>query len=234
MARVAVYTITRNREDLTRRSFKMLRLKAGMEFDHYVADNGSTDGTQKWLEGRYAAGDFKYYYPAGENLGQNIAANILLDQIQPHDEYEYILRWDPDAIPKSRRFLKRLVRCADAFRTFNLTPILSPKITKLEHPPEPLMAGDDVGFEYEVVQILGGICRLHPRWFFMDWRFNKFGALGFGEAKEVSERALDLNTPKLRLPKIIVEHAMGQKRQEKAYPDYFSDKWRWSYVGYGL
>lgn len=235
MARVAVYTITRNRLGLTKKSFKWLRSMAGLEFDHYVADNGSTDGTAEWLEGEYAEGRLHRYYPSDENLGQNIAANMLLDWVCAED-YDWVLRWDNDGIPRTRRFLKKLVRCADDFKKNNLWCVLSPKITKLENPPRPFMVGDDIGFDYEVVSMLGGICRLHPMNFFVDWRFNKFGALGFGEAAEVADRCLALNMPKIRVPDIRVEHSEGEKGQKANDPEYFNfvNREVGRYVSYGL
>jgi hypothetical protein len=55
---IAVYSITRDRLGLTRKSFKMLRQWAGVEFDFYVADNGSDREMRKYLreeksKGRY-------------------------------------------------------------------------------------------------------------------------------------------------------------------------------------
>lgn len=239
MARVAVYSITHNntlpRHELTKKSFKLLRSMAGLEFDHYVADNGSIPETQEWLEGEYAEGRIFRYYPSDENLGQNIAANILLDWIVEGD-YDWILRWDNDMIPRTRRFLKKLVRYADQFKKENIRAVLSPKITKLLHEPEAFAAGDDLGFDYETVRILGGMCRLHPRSFFSEFRYNKFAPLGFGEANETANHCLANNIPKIRIPEILVEHADGEKGQIKNDPEHFSflNREVGRYVSYGL
>jgi len=239
VARIAIYTIvhdvTPKRSEITRKSFKHLRSEAGIAFDHYVADNGSLPETSRWLESEYASGRIHRLYPSDENLGQNIAANILLDWIC-EKSYDWILRWDNDGIPRTRRFLKSLVSKADQFDKEGVRGVFSPKITKLENPPEAFMEGDDVGFKYEVVRMLGGICRLHPASFFSDFRFNKFGALGFGEALEVADRCLELNMPKIRIPSIKVEHCMGHSKQQEEDPEYFSFENReiGRYVGYGL
>lgn len=230
---VVVYTVTRGKQALAKKSFKALRLWAGIDYEHYVFDNGSDPEMVSWLESEKEKGHIQKLFLAGENMGQNIAANVLLDEIEWG---EWILRWDPDAIPRTRRFLKKLVGCAEVFVGYGIYPVLSPQITKLKHPPQPIGAGDDVGFEYHVMRVLGGICRLHHYQFFRDWRFNKFGALGFGEALEVADRALELNVPKVRIPDIEVEHAYGEDGQAEKWPELFSFEGKEipRYVGYGL
>jgi glycosyltransferase involved in cell wall biosynthesis len=231
MSEVAVYTITHNKLDLTKRSFRMLRRYAGMEFDHYVFDNGSTDGTPEYLDGN------EHIYQkhlAKTNYGQNIAANILLDEMMGQG-YKWILRWDNDAIPKTRRFLKKLVHVAEMIYEAGHGCITSPKILKLENPPPAVGRGDDVGQPYDVVQILGGICRLHPAEFFQDWRFNQFGAKGFGEAAEVADRCSQINWGMIRLRNVKVEHAHGDSGQRDLYPELFDFEREVNrLVGYGL
>ena len=233
--KVAIYTITRNRLDLTKKSFSMLRKCAGCEFDHFVADNGSSDGTGKWLQTQEAEGRITKAYVAGQNLGQNIAANILLDWIMDAD-YDVIIRWDNDAIPRSKRLIKRLAKSCLAFKEAGLPTVCSPKITKLKNEPEAIGAGEDVGFKYEAVMILGGICRAHPPELFVDWRFNKYGALGFGEAMEIAGQVTSKEWGMVRLPWLEVEHSEGEDKQAEKWPEYFSfeQKEISKYVGYGL
>ena len=47
--RVAVYSITRDRLEMTKQSFKALRQMAGCDIDHFVADNGSRPEMVEWL-----------------------------------------------------------------------------------------------------------------------------------------------------------------------------------------
>lgn len=243
---VAVYSITRNLLALTQRSFSTLRRFAGVPFDHYVADNGSKDGTQDWLVDEMEAGRIKSIYLSKENLGQNIAANILLDFME-NPGYEWIMRWDPDAIARSRRFMRKMVRVAERLVKAGDPCLVSPKITKLKKPPEAVYRGNDLHdgngkrVLYEVVNILGGICRLHPSTFFADedrdqWRFNQYGARGFGEALEVADRCDDLKWGMVRLLGVEVEHAHGEDGQEKRWPESFTFEHRGinRYVSYGI
>lgn len=233
---IGVYTITRNRLELTRKSFKMLRNWAGCEVRHYVVDNGSSPEMRAYLRAEKAAGHIHWLHLSDVNLGQNIAANLALDQMEVDGGYAWVLRWDNDALPRTRRFLKKLVRCADKFRQHGILGVFSPQITELKHPPEAFGEGDDMGFKYETVQILGGICRLHPWEMMSRFRFNKFGALGFGEATEIADECLVLNMPKIRIPHLEVEHAHGEDGQAEMYPEYFSFEQKEvpRYVGYGL
>lgn len=232
---IAVYCITRDRLEITRKSLKMLRQWAGCEFDLYVVDNGSRPDMVAYLKEEKAAGRIRWLHLAGENLGQNIAANLALDELMLTCP-RWVLRWDNDALPRTRRFLKKLVRRAEAFANKGIEVVISPRISKLEFPPEAFMRGDDVGFEYEVVRMLGGICRLHPASLFETFRFNKFGALGFGEAAEIASECLRRNIPKVRVPEIEVEHAYGSKGQAEMWPE--ENTWErrevGRYVGYGL
>lgn len=233
MGKVAVYTITRDRLQATKKSFKALRLKAGIPFDHFVVDNGSVDGTQEWLQKHDDR--FARLYMSQQNLGQNIAANIMLDYIMD-DDYEWVVRWDNDIIPHSRNFLKKLVEAAETVKDMGALWVMSPKILKLKFPPPVIATGEDIGQRYEVVRMLGGACRLHHRSFFDGWRFNKFGALGFGEANEVADRVTKLQSCTVRLPEIKVEHWLGEDGQIEAMPDEFGFEKRTvgRYIGFGL
>ena len=152
------------------------------------------------------------------------------------------MRWDPDGIPRTRNFVKKLVRAADKIREGMAKEgnfsgcVVSPKITKLKHPPEPFLEGDDLGFKYEVVRILGGICRLHPARWILGWRFDRFAALGFGEAHEIARRALADGLPKVRVTEIKVEHYGGEDRQMEEFPDEFTFEKRTvgRHLSYGL
>lgn len=231
---IAVYTIARGKLDLTRRSLKMLRQWAGVEFELYVTHNGTDRSMNAYLRDELDKGHITRLWLPNKNLGQNIAANVMLDEIMAKRP-SHVLRWDPDGLPRTRRFLKKLTRAHDRFREAGALVVLSPAITKLKYPPQATMAGDDVGFEYEVVPILGGICRLHPPEFFDGWRFNKYGALGFGEAAEVADRGEAVGMARVRVPHIEVEHAYGEDGQRERFPESFGwEKEVSRYVGYGL
>ena len=233
--KVAVYSIVRDRLPLTRKSFKTLREWAGMDFDLYVADNASAKSTERYLKDEARKGNIHTLVRNNENIGQNLAANDLLDLIQS-GEYSWVLRWDNDAMPRTRRFLKKLVRLAERCGEYGVLPILTPKITKLLNEPPVIRMIDMEERELEQVQIAGGICRLHSAKLFDEWRFSRFGPLGYGEAAEMAQFAQQAGVPILRVPHIKVEHAHGEDGQIEQWPEEFTWERRevGRYVSYGL
>ena len=240
--RVAVYCITRDRLDYTKKSLKLLRKMAGCDVDLFIADNGSRHPTTEWLKGEKSVGNIKYLKLFQENKGQNIAANHLIDEIVKGD-YKWVLRWDNDAIPRTRRFLKKLVRRSERFLYSNVICVTSPRITKLTHEPPPLGMGEELGFKYHDVEILGGICRLHPIALFQSWykgepafRFSKFAPLGMGEASEMAGLCKRASINMLRMVDLEVEHMGGEDSQKEDEPAEFSWERRevGRYISYGL
>lgn len=226
MSRVAVYSITRGKLELVKQSFSLLRRYSGIEYDHFVHDNGSEVG--EWLLSKQSR--FTKVLVSDQNLGQNLAANALLDEMG--SGYDYVLRYDPDALPRTRRFLKKMVSLADRIAE---PLVMSPEIGCLKHPPQPLATVKVQEKVLEVVEVLGGICRLHPGWFFDDWRFNEYGALGFGEAMEVADRCSELKMGMVRVKGLEVDHAYGEDGQAEKWPEQFGwNKEVSRYVGYGL
>ena len=76
---IAVLSLTRDRLPYTQHCFATLRENAGCEYDHYVLDQGSTDGTGDWLR------DHMDIAPVilMENIGINRALNLMLEVDRP-------------------------------------------------------------------------------------------------------------------------------------------------------
>ena len=53
----AVLTLCRDRLAYTQHCFETLRDNAGCDFDHFVLDQGSMDGTDEWLEQQFHDGE---------------------------------------------------------------------------------------------------------------------------------------------------------------------------------
>ena len=232
---IAVYCITRDRLELTRKSLKALRGMAGCEFDLYVADNGSGKEMCAYLREAKERGHIYHLQLNGENMGQNIAANGLLDEIMLRP-YSWVLRWDNDAMPRTRRFLKKLSRIGDRLLTHGVMPVLSPRISMLKSPPPAKAVAQLEDKDLEIVEMLGGICRLHHSAMFNDFRFSRFAPLGFGEAAEMAKLCSESGAVLMRAPHIEVEHMHGEDGQVEMYPDEFTWERRevGRYVSYGL
>ena len=83
--------------------------------------------------------------------------------------------------------------------------------------------------------ISGGMCRLVPWQFFEGgFRFNRFAALGLGEAEETSSRCAEIGLPTFRVPRIKVNHLGSDSREtDQSYLE-FSQKGIRSYISYGF
>jgi GT2 family glycosyltransferase len=94
--RVAIYTLTQNRLELTKEMIKSLDDNTHISFDHYIIDQGSTDGTIEWLKTfTYKLGKL-YIFPLAQNIGINSGDNFALDRIGK--KYDVIIKLDNDAL----------------------------------------------------------------------------------------------------------------------------------------
>jgi len=90
--KVAIYTLCRDRLAYSKRCFRSLWQNAGYPVDHYVIDNGSTDGTVEWLYSN--AKRFKKIVLEPDNTGISYASNMALDIIG--NGYDLIVKMDND------------------------------------------------------------------------------------------------------------------------------------------
>ena len=74
--RVAVLTLTRDRLAYTQHCFSRLRELAGCDYDHFVLDQASTDGTVDWLYSEEAGIHAVVEMP--ENIGIWRGFNVLV------------------------------------------------------------------------------------------------------------------------------------------------------------
>jgi len=88
MDRPAILSLCSNRLFYTKYCFHSLYNNAGMEFDHYVVDNGSTDGTDEWLYRNRKM--FKKLYRNDKNLGIRDGFLCALNDIE-NDGHEWFI-----------------------------------------------------------------------------------------------------------------------------------------------
>ena len=150
---IAVLSLTRDRLDYTKHCFASLYANAGCEFDHFVTDQGSEDGTVDWLLEHTDA--TVYAYP--ENIGIVPALNAMIDDLLDQADYDVIVKVDNDCelvTPNTLRDVCELVLERDA--------ILSPHIRGLRSTPQPIGADDKITF----TEVIGGIFTAAPAWLF--------------------------------------------------------------------
>jgi GT2 family glycosyltransferase len=163
--RIAVLSLTRDRIDYTKDCFATLHEYAGCDFDHYVLDNGSEDGTQHWLDGEFASDRVHTLILEPENIGRCRAMQQLVDLCA--SDYDVIVTFDNDCQltqPNTIRDLARLVEEGGC--------ILSPRVLGLRNPPKPmreLAIGDEAILD---VPQIGGICMAIPAWVFNEFHYD--------------------------------------------------------------
>ncbi len=79
--KIAIFTLTKDRLELTKQMMASLDKNTHIPFDHYIIDQGSTDGTVEWLKTfTYKLGKL-YVFPLVKNIGINSGDNFALDKI---------------------------------------------------------------------------------------------------------------------------------------------------------
>lgn len=153
--RVAVLTLTRDRLPFTQHCFQTLRDNAGVEFDWYILDQGSTDGTVDWLLGQ----DDLDVTELGENVGISAGLNILLDEAVNAELYDVIVKVDNDCEVVTSDTLRAVCE-----KTLEYGAALSPRIHGLRQPPQTIRTIDGI----DETPVIGGIFLAAPAKVFAD------------------------------------------------------------------
>ena len=150
---IAVLTLTRDRLPYTRHCFDTLRANAGCAYDHFVLDQGSTDGTPEWLLSQ----DDLTVLELSENVGISRGLNILLDEIVNPADYDAIVKFDNDCEVLTPGTLIAVAELACRWDA-----LLSPRIHGLRNPPQPYARVEADGWAVDAVAGIGGIFLAAP------------------------------------------------------------------------
>lgn len=103
--KIAIFTLTMNRFELTKQMIESLDKNTHISFDHYIIDQASTDGTIEWLKTfTYKLGKL-YVFPLSKNIGINSGDNFALDKIGK--KYDVIIKLDNDALIMTDNWLEK-------------------------------------------------------------------------------------------------------------------------------
>jgi hypothetical protein len=214
--RVAVITLTRDRLDYTKHCFASLERNAGCDYDHYVLDNASEDGTGEWLLDWLTTGAVCI---SDENIGVCRGANQILEFLEP-DEYDVIVRFDNDCEVTQKDTLKTVAGLCDEYGA-----ILAPRVLGLNNPP-PTLATVAMGGHYvDTTAILGGIFMAIPAFVFTEheYRFDETMPKYAGDEKIVPFwRSLGGVCGYVR--DVSVNHYQTSEGQKTTYPEYQARK----------
>lgn len=98
MSKVAIIVVTYNRKELLKENLDSLINQEYKDFDIFVIDNASTDGTKEYIE-EFLKLENVSYFNTGKNLGGAGGFNYGIRKVAEQKEYEYCWVMDDDTIP---------------------------------------------------------------------------------------------------------------------------------------
>jgi len=154
--RIAVLTLCRDRVEYTRTCFESLRINAGVEYSHFVLDQGSEDGTWDYL----LSIPLEHRVRLEENIGLCPGLNRLIND-GGIEGYDAVVRFDNDCEVLEPNTLRVVAELAVKH---NL--ILAPRVLGIGNTP-PTISEFSVD-DYTVLEttVLGGVFMAIPAVFF--------------------------------------------------------------------
>lgn len=235
---IAIYTLTRDRLQYTKDCFAALREKAGIDpdcLDHYIIDNGSTDGSKDWIyctycnqwpKGTWVRGDLT------ENVGISAGSNMALKCIMVNSkfrDYGLIVKFDNDCMIQSPDILAEFARiyseCKEAERW-----VLSPRVEGINNQPRRVRQHTLAGHEIGVTAIVGGLFHVVPtpiyRKFMEAGGYDETLPKAWGQDDCFCDWLARNGYAKGYVEDLVVEHYETTTGQAKRWPAYFERKWK--------
>jgi len=219
--KVAIYTLTYDRFKYTKKSFESLRKTAEYPFDHFVVDNGSTDGTVDYLNEEYKEGRLKRIKLNPTNEGISKASNDAIDMIKHHNGYDIIVKFDNDCIALTKGWLAKMVELWKVNHTFALSCYVQ---GLMDNPGgAPRMGYGTVKEELlGVTKHLGGICVFVDAHAYDKFRWDEEAFLHGVQDMEFSQHLIFTGHTLAYMENYFVSHGiLGTEQQKKDFPEYF-------------
>lgn len=216
--RVAIYSLTYDRLEYTKKCFAQMRETAGYDFDHFVIDNASTDGTQDWLMNEY---ECKHARTLKRNKGISRGSNIAIDDITFQGTYDIIMKVDNDCFFKNTGWLKAMVEIWKR----NHRMALSCYIEGLKDNPGGAAreAYGAINGEYlGMTRHIGGICHFVDARAYKDWKWDENDFLHGAQDVEFSQYLNSKGYQSAYLENWFAEHIDGTQGQHDKFPEYFA------------
>lgn len=185
--------------------FTSLWDNAGYNYDHYIIDNGSEDGTVVWLKEN--ENNFKKIIYLPKNVGISKASNLALDTIGKG--YDLIIKMDNDCEIVSDNILESIVKVYTETVTIKESIpsqdgitimhkkekevgfILSPKITGIPFQPFRINQTKLNGWEIGLTTIVGGVFCIVPANIYLTYKYPENLPLSSGQDTHFCEWALE-------------------------------------------
>lgn len=218
--KIAIFTLTRDRLEYTKRSFQSLKENAGYPYDHYIIDNGSTDGTQDWLREQK---DLIFISINKENVGISKACNQALDTLLKKD-YDLIIKMDNDCEIISTDILKELVEIYQHIPPFFMKFMLSPRVEGLNYQPERIDQMEIANHPIGITHIIGGIFQPMLTECYKQYRYKEDLPKAKGQDEDINLWFRNMGGQVGYIEDLVVEHMDSTEGQKVKFPEYFKRK----------
>jgi glycosyltransferase involved in cell wall biosynthesis len=216
--RVAIFSITYDRLEYTKQCFESLQKTAGYPFEHIVFDNGSTDGTKKWLESNKVG--FQYNIISPDNKGISKASNLCLEAIKKLGDIDIIVKVDNDCLFLTDGWLAKMVEIWKSNRMI----ALSCYVQGLKDNPggaARIGYGKIKGEILGMSKHLGGICHFVDAKAYDNFRWDEGDTLHGVQDLIFSHHLINSGYQMGYLENYYCEHIEGTDGQHQRYPEYF-------------
>ncbi len=224
--KIAIYTLTRDRLAYTREFLRLLALNAGCEYDHYILDNGSQDGTAEYLR-EYVNHTHVHVALRPENLGISKASNICVREILDRSVYSLIIKADNDLAMRHPGTLAAVAEicatCPEASRW-----VLSPRVVGINNQPRRVRTHEIAGHPIGVTAIVGGLFHAVPtaiyHKFMADGGYDETLPKAWGQDDQFCDWLARNGYAKGYIEDLEVEHMRGTDQQALDHPEYHARK----------
>ena len=219
--KIAVYTLTRDRLEFSQHCFESLWARAGEPFDWFVVDNGSTDGTDQWLQAMRPKFKEVIYLP--KNIGISKAANLALEFIKMNGPYDLVIKFDNDCEVVTPGILTKIIECFVASKS---PVILSPRVEGIVHQP---VRGRQIQLGSYMVGVtghIGGLFLVVPWSLHEGYRYPLTLPLAFGDDSHLCGTFSKQGIAIGYIEDLVVKHYLTTDGQARKYPEYFKRKFQ--------
>lgn len=219
--KVAVFSLTYDRLEYTKKSFNSLWEKAGYPFEHFIFDNGSKDGTVEWLEEYAKEHEGKVHVIYSEdNKGISIASNKIVDEIMRRKSFKIIMKSDNDCLYTTKGFLSKMV---DIWKANNKIALSCYPQGLRDNPGGAMRIGYGKikGQMVGMTKHIGGICHFVDARAYTFFRWDTHDFLHSLQDLEFSRYLLMNGFQMGYLENYYISHINGTSGQEKDFPEYF-------------
>lgn len=220
--RVALFSLVRDRLFYSQHCFKTLREKAGYEFDHYIVDNGSTDGTQAWLlDNRKNWKGLKIF---STNRGLCAGNNAALDMIRTSGiKYDLIAKFDNDAEVISDNIVAQMI---DLYSQTTRPMLLSPSVIGISKQPKRSYVEKAFTHPIGVTNHIGGLFAWCNADLYLQYTYPDNLPLARGDDSAFAYWVYQQKLIVGYVEDLVVNHFETAAGQAARFPDYFARKWK--------